>query len=53
LKEINSILEEKKLEVIWFWIRGHNGNIGNEKADLLAGNGAREVKKLIKTFRQK
>jgi ribonuclease HI len=50
LKEINCILDTKKLSVKWTWVKSHNGNIGNEKADLLAGHGAREAKKLIKKF---
>lgn len=47
LKEINSLLEEKNLKITWTWIRSHNGNAGNERADWLAGQGAREAKKLI------
>ncbi len=48
LREISSCLEEKNLKITWTWIRSHNGNPGNERADLLANLGARDAKKLIK-----
>lgn len=47
LREISSILEEKNLKMTWTWIRSHNGNPGNERADALADQGAREAKKTI------
>jgi ribonuclease HI len=51
LREINDILVEKKLQLIWTWIKSHNGNPGNERADALADQGAREAKKtIIKKF---
>lgn len=34
----------KKLAVTFQWVRGHNGNVGNERADALAAQGAREAK---------
>jgi ribonuclease HI len=48
LKEISSFWEEKNLKITWTWIRSHNGNAGNERADQLADQGAREAKKKIK-----
>jgi ribonuclease HI len=50
LREISKILEEKKLKITWTWIKSHNGNVGNERADQLADQGARDAKKLIKHF---
>lgn len=35
--------EVQKHNVTWFWVKGHAGNIGNEKADELANKGANEV----------
>jgi len=50
LREVSSNLEEKNLKITWTWIRSHNGNLGNEHADKLADQGAREAKKSIKGF---
>ena len=44
LKSISTQLREKKPTIEWKWIRGHNGNQGNERADELAAKGAREAK---------
>lgn len=44
VRRIDALLGEKKLAVEWQWIRGHNGNAGNERADALAAQGAREAK---------
>lgn len=32
--------ETHKHELTWHWVRGHNGNAGNERADMLARLGA-------------
>ncbi len=29
--------------ITWLWVRGHNGNAGNEKADFLAQKGVQEA----------
>ncbi|WP_278256344.1 RNase H family protein [Nocardioides convexus] len=31
-------------EVAWHWVKGHAGDPGNERADALAGRGAREAR---------
>ena len=33
-KKLDSLTINQKIK--WTWVRGHNGNIGNEKADFLA-----------------
>ncbi|MCD8339557.1 MAG: ribonuclease HI, partial [Burkholderiales bacterium] len=41
-----SLLEEsQKHDVDWVWVRGHNGDPGNEKADELANKGVEMVLK--------
>lgn len=32
--------EAMKHDVTWIWVKGHNGNSGNERADALANKGA-------------
>lgn len=44
-RRIDASIEEKSLVVEWKWLRGHNGNPGNERADALAAQGAREAKR--------
>lgn len=48
LREISDIMAQKNLKMTWKWIRSHNGNLGNERADALADQGAREVKRTLK-----
>lgn len=31
-------------EIEWVWVRGHNGNVGNERADVLANRGVETLK---------
>lgn len=44
LQRICATVERKQLTVRWQWLRSHNGNDGNERADELAAKGAREAK---------
>jgi ribonuclease HI len=43
-RRIVMIMDENKLEVRFQWVRAHNGNAGNERADALATSAAREAK---------
>ena len=36
-------------EIEWLWVRGHDGNPGNERADELANLGVAEVGRQVKT----
>ncbi len=44
VRRIANCITEKRLSVRWQWLRAHNGNPGNERADALAAQGAREAK---------
>lgn len=44
VRRIDDAITSKRLRVTWQWIRAHNGNAGNERADALAAQGAREAK---------
>ncbi len=44
VRRIDACIASKSLVVRWQWVRAHNGNAGNERADALAAQGAREAK---------
>lgn len=43
-RRIDESITSKRLVVRFQWVRSHNGNAGNERADALAARGAREAK---------
>lgn len=50
-RRVDANILEKQLEVRWQWVRSHNGNVGNERADALAAQGAREAKAELRSKR--
>jgi ribonuclease HI len=44
VRRIADAIRSKLLKVRYQWVRSHNGNQGNERADQLAAQGAREAK---------
>jgi ribonuclease HI len=44
VRRIGQTINDKQLSLRFQWIRSHNGNVGNERADVLAAQGAREAK---------
>ncbi len=43
-RKIDELIRGNRLAVRFQWLRAHNGNAGNERADELAAQGAREAK---------
>jgi ribonuclease HI len=48
VRRIDRSLTDKRLVMRWQWVRGHNENAGNERADQLAAQGAREARAELK-----
>lgn len=51
-RSIDACISGKRLVVRFQWLRAHNGNAGNERADELAAQGAREAKAELATRRR-
>lgn len=52
LRRIDASIADKQLVVRFQWVRSHNGNAGNERADALAAQGAREAKRKAEAARR-
>ncbi|MEO8877470.1 MAG: RNase H family protein [Polyangiaceae bacterium] len=46
-RSIDASITEKRLVVRFQWVRAHNGNAGNQRADALATSAAREAKAVL------
>ncbi len=51
VRAIASSITDKALTVRFQWVRAHNGNAGNERADQLAAQGAREARAELEAAR--
>jgi len=40
-KQLDMLASQHQIE--WLWVRGHHGNLGNERADVLANAGVEQV----------
>ncbi|NYF14408.1 ribonuclease HI [Pseudoclavibacter sp. JAI123] len=38
-KELDSLVEDSGHTIEWRWVKGHSGDVGNERADMLANKG--------------
>lgn len=48
VRRLDASIVGKQLAVQWQWVRAHNGNEGNGRADALAAQGSREAKAELK-----
>ncbi|MDO5652891.1 MAG: ribonuclease HI [Brachymonas sp.] len=42
-QQLDALVQNSPHEIHWEWVRGHDGNPGNEKADALANQGVAQV----------
>ncbi|WP_219820120.1 MULTISPECIES: ribonuclease HI [unclassified Pseudoclavibacter] len=38
-KELDTLVEDSGHTIEWRWVKGHSGDVGNERADMLANKG--------------
>ncbi|MFT4192498.1 MAG: ribonuclease HI [Comamonas sp.] len=43
-RELDALLAQSGHDIEWRWVKGHAGNVGNERADALANRGVEQVR---------
>ena len=43
-EQLDAIVQTSNHKLTWFWVKGHAGNVGNERADALANQGIEAAK---------
>ncbi|MBS3179766.1 MULTISPECIES: ribonuclease HI [unclassified Pseudoclavibacter] len=44
-KELDSLVEDSGHTIEWRWVKGHSGDVGNERADMLANKGVDQARR--------
>jgi ribonuclease HI len=44
---LDNLIFISKSKIEWFWVKGHNGNEGNERVDKIARNKAKEYQNIL------
>ncbi len=42
-QRLDALVQESGHQIDWRWVKGHSGNVGNERADMLANRGVTAV----------
>ncbi|PPG31349.1 ribonuclease HI [Pseudoclavibacter sp. RFBB5] len=44
-KELDALVEDSGHTIEWRWVKGHSGDVGNERADMLANKGVDQARR--------